>query len=100
MEALEIGNGLVSLFTALVLSWLVLSPKIHEGLWIKAGMICMAMSLLVTAWHTLAMTRDYSSLWAAALVLRTGLLVVCIGLIMRRTRCDSWGQAFDMGSRS
>jgi len=99
-DLLEIGNGLVSLVTALVLAWLVMSPKIHEGLWIKAGMIVMVFSLLATAWHTLTVTRDYQAMWAAALSLRTGLLMVCLGLVIRRTTCNSWEAAFDLGRKT
>lgn len=94
-EALEVGNGLVSIMTALVLAWIVLSPRIHEGLWIKAGMITMIFSLLATAYHTLGVSRDYEAIWSAGLSLRTGLLFVCIGLVMRRTRSKSWDSTFD-----
>jgi hypothetical protein len=98
-DALELTSGYVSLLTGIVIAWLVLSPKIHEGLWIKAGMIVMVFSLFATSWHTLTFTRDYHALWAAALTLRLGLLSVCVGLIGRRISRQSWDAALDFGRR-
>lgn len=83
---------------ALAMSWLVLSPRVQEGLVIKAGLIAMSMSLLATAWHTLADSENWNAMWAAGLTLRAGLLVVVLGIAWRKHTRGSWASATDWGA--
>lgn len=97
MDALHILNGLVSLTCAGALSWLVLSPGIHEGPVIKVGLIVMIFSLLATAAHTLGGTENWRPLSAAGLTLRFGLLTVIAGICWRKRLKGTWTSATDWG---
>ena len=97
MDALHILNGLVSLTCAGVLSWLVLSPGIHEGPVIKVGLIAMIFALLATAAHTLGDTQDWMALSTAGLTLRLGLLTVIAGICWRKRVTGTWISATDWG---
>lgn len=97
MDALHILNGLVSLTCAAVLSWLVLSPGIHEGPVIKVGLIVMIFSLLATAAHILGNTQNWLALSSAGLTLRLGLLTVIAGICWRKRLKGTWTSATDWG---
>lgn len=65
------------------LSWVVLHPRIHEGLVIKIGLVAMIFSLAATAALTLSNTENWTALWRAGFVLRLGLFLVGCGVIWR-----------------
>jgi hypothetical protein len=97
MDALQILNGVVSLICAGVLTWLVLSPTIHEGPIIKTGLVMMIFALLATAAHTLGHTENWLALATAGLTLKLGLLSVIVGIVWRRHVRGNWTSATDWG---
>ena len=83
METLHVANGLASLVGAIALSWVVLHPKIHEGIMVKAGLVMMILSLASTATLTLTGTENWDGLWRAGFALRLGLCIVVFGVGVR-----------------
>lgn len=86
MSALNISyyaNGIVSFIAAVCLSWVVLDPRVQEGLIVKIGLMMMIFSLMITAGLTLQDSTAGGDYWRAALWLRVGIAVVCIGVFIR-----------------
>lgn len=83
MDFWHTANGYVSLVGTVLLTAIVLHPRIHEGLVIKTGLIAMIISMGATAWLTLADVEDWQALWHAGFVLRAGLVCAIIGIILR-----------------
>lgn len=83
MGTWHLMNGIISAMGVLALSWVVMHPKIHEGLVIKLGLVAMIFSLAATATLTLTGTEDWTALWRAGFVLRLGLFVAGCGVIYR-----------------
>lgn len=77
------ASGIVSLLLALALSVIVLHPKIHEGVLIKAGLIAIIIPCLVTFSLAVTDSRDWDAYWRAAFWMRAGLLAVCVGIIWK-----------------
>lgn len=71
-------NGVLSLAAAGALSYVVLNPKINEGGVTKLGMVAMIFSLIASAMYSFA-DLSVAAAYNAALVLRAGIVVVCIG---------------------
>lgn len=67
----------------IALTWVVLHPKIHEGLLIKVGLVTMIFSLAATATLTLTNTENWTALWRAGFALRLGLFFAGIGVIWK-----------------
>lgn len=97
MDALQLFNGLTSLTLAGVLTFLVLTPKVHEGPIIKCGLVTMIFSLLASAAHILGDTENWRAIATASLTLRLGLLTVVVGLLWRRKTRGTWTSATDWG---
>lgn len=97
MEALTFISGIVSIITAFALTWFVLSPRIHEGALVKMGLVVIVMALLASASHALMNTDHWYALWAINIALRTGILLVVLGLMWRRKKCGSWKGVTDWG---
>lgn len=76
-------NGIISIMGVLALSWVVLHPRIHEGLLIKVGLVTMIFSLAATAVLTLTGTENWTAIWRAAFALRLGLFFAGCGVIWR-----------------
>lgn len=101
-------NALVCAVLALLTAWAVLSPRINDGVMIKAGLIFMALGFSATA-VALAdgqTCSDLHVLGRAELLTHTGLLVVGLGFAWRirdgRRRCrrvTDWG-LFDDSTHS
>jgi hypothetical protein len=83
VDGLHFANGVVSLLGASVVSCVVLHPNIHEGLAAKVGLILMALSMLATAALTLTETENWGGLWAAGLVMRVGVVIVCGSILWK-----------------
>lgn len=83
MDEWHTASGIVSLIGAAFLSWIVLHPRINEGVIIKSGLVMMILSLLVTAALTLGNSSEWTAYWRAGFYLRLGLVVTCIGVVMR-----------------
>jgi hypothetical protein len=79
----QIANAVVSLFAAAVLTVVILHPRIHEGLGIKAGLMVVVVSLLATAGLTLAQSVDWNAYWRAGFTMRAGMALVCLGILYR-----------------
>lgn len=82
MDIFMIG-ATVSIFTALVMSVIVLHSDIHEGLIVKASLIVCIFSLLATAGLILSHDYNREALWRAGTMLRIGLAGVCVGILYR-----------------
>ena len=79
-----IGVGVLSLFSVAVLSVIVLHPEIKEGLLIKASLITIIFSLLITSALIFSEGETASiAYWRAGFVLRMGLGLLCVGIIHR-----------------
>jgi hypothetical protein len=87
MDEWHTASGVVSLACAAFLSWIVLHPRINEGVLVKAGLITMITSLLVTGALTLGESYAWSAYWRAGFLLRLGLLLVCVGVFVRVSGC-------------
>lgn len=85
MGTWHVANGIVSLLSAAFLSWVVLHRSIHEGVVVKIGLLLMIFSLLATATLTLENSTDWTAYWRAALWLRIGICVTCVGVVLRLT---------------
>lgn len=79
MSDLQLLNGWTSLFCALVLSALVLSDRVKDGVIIKAGLIAMIGSFFVTAMLTFEQSRDWEAYAQANLINRIGILIALGG---------------------
>lgn len=90
-------NGLFSLLSALGLSFVVLHPSIHEGLWIKGGMIVMIMSLLASAFVAFSDVPSITTAFNAGMSLRIGILIVCIGYAIKYRKAKRCGGSTDFG---
>lgn len=85
---LQIANGLVSVLAAAMLTGLILNPHIHEGVVVKIGLMAMVWGLIGTAYLTLSASENWQAVWHAGLLLRCGLIVVCVGTWWRsRKKC-------------
>ena len=79
-----IGVGILSMFSVVVLSVIVLHPEIKEGLLIKTSLITIIFSLLITAGLIFSEGETASvAYWRAGFLLRVGLGLLCIGIIHR-----------------
>lgn len=83
MDFWHTANGYVSITGAVLLTAIVLHPRVHEGLVIKTGLIAMIISMGATAWLTLAELEDWQAFWRAGFVLRAGLVCAIFGIILR-----------------
>ena len=83
MDCWHYLNGVISIMGVFALSWVVLHPKIHEGVLIKVGLVAMIFSLAATAALTLTNTENWTGLWRAGFVLRLGLFLAGVGVIWR-----------------
>jgi len=90
-------NGFFSILAALGLSFVVLHPSIHEGLWIKGGMIVMIFSLLASAVVAFSDAPSFATAFNAGLSLRGGILIVCIGYAIKYRKAKRSGGSTDFG---
>ena len=90
-------NGIFSVLAAMALSFVVLHPSIREGLVIKLGLIVMILSMGASA----AVLFDEMALAAAlntGLALRIGIVIVCIGYVLKYRKAKRGGGPTDFGS--
>lgn len=83
MNTWQYASGIMALFAALGLCVIVLHSRIHEGAIIKAGLIGLVFSLLITFALTVNQTTDLDYYWRATFLTKTSLFVVCLGLFVR-----------------
>lgn len=77
------ASAIVSLIGALLLTFVVLHPRINEGLTIKTGLILMIFSLLTTfALVAVEQSRSPEAFLAAAFILRLGVVITAVGILM------------------
>lgn len=82
-----INSGACGLITT-ALAWMVLSPKVHDGVVIKAGLICMALgfgsiALLLGGGIT---EKEIVGLERSLLLINAGIAVVIVGYLLRKAR--------------
>lgn len=87
MDPWMLANGCVSVVGMLILSAVVLHPQISEGLIVKCALIVMILSLMATAGLTFKGSEDWTAYWRAAVWLRGGLVLACLGVLLRYTGC-------------
>ena len=92
-----IFNGVLSLVAAGALSYVVLNPKINEGGLTKLGMIAMVLSLIASAMYSFGDLSPVAA-YNAALVLRGGIVLVCLGYWVKFKRHKRDGKPTDFGS--
>lgn len=83
MSYWQMANAIVSLFAAGVLTIVILHPRIHEGLPIKAGLMVVVIGLLATAGLTVTESTAWDAYWRAGFAMRAGLAVICLGVLYR-----------------
>lgn len=83
MDFWHFANGYLSLIGMILLTGIVLHPRVHEGVMIKTGLMAMIISMGATAWLTLAELEDWQALRRAGFVLRAGLVCTIFGIILR-----------------
>lgn len=90
-------NGGLSIAAAIGLSYVVLSPRIEEGGLIKVGLIAMIFSLIASAAYSF-LDLPMALAFKAAVVLRGGIVVVCVGYWFKFKRHRRDGTPTDFGS--
>lgn len=83
MNTWQYASGVMALFAALGLCVVVLHRGIHEGPIIKAGLIGLIFSLLITFALTVNETMILDYYWRATFLTKTSLFVTCLGLFLR-----------------
>lgn len=73
----------VSLFSMAMLAFIMLHPRIHEGLLTKIGLIVMIVGNMGTVLQIWSGTDHFDALINSGLVLRVGLLIAALGIIVR-----------------
>ena len=79
-----LGCGLISLS----LMWAILSPKVHDGVVIKIGLIGMALGFGSIALRLVGgiQPHDIPGLERSLLLINAGIAVVIVGYLMRKAR--------------
>jgi hypothetical protein len=91
----------LALVAATALGWVVLSPRIHEGLIIKSGLITLITGLLAYAGLTLSGIETWSGLGKAAVLQHAGMCVAIAGYALRKASGKRCRRASDwLASRS
>lgn len=83
MNTWQYASGVMALFAALGLCVVVLHRGIHEGPIIKAGLIGLIFSLLITFALTVNETMILDYYWRATFLTKTSLFTICLGLFVR-----------------
>lgn len=83
MSYWQMANAVVSVFAAGVLTIVILHPRIHEGLAIKSGLMAVVFGLMATAGLTVTASVDWDAYWRAGFAMRSGLALVCVGVLYR-----------------
>lgn len=83
MNSWQYASGVMALFAALGLCVIVLHRGIHEGALIKAGLVGLIFSLLVTFALTVNETTTLDYYWRATFLTKSSLTLVCLGLFVR-----------------
>ena len=83
MNTWQYASGVMALFAALGLCVIVLHRGIHEGFLIKAGLIGLIFSLLITFALTVNETMILDYYWRATFLTKSSLFVTCLGLFVR-----------------
>lgn len=79
----QLLSGASSIVCAGLIASIVLSRNISEGIVIKIGLVMTLLGLLASGVITLKGFDSMDGLWNAALLLRSGLLIVVLGSIWR-----------------
>jgi len=83
---IELVNAAACGLIAIVLLWMILSPKVHDGVVIKAGLIPMALgfgSIALLLIDGLA-PDELQGLERALLLINAGIALVIVGYLLRR----------------
>ena len=78
-DIIQIVNSVTALFCGTLISMLILDKRVHEGPFIKFGMILMTFGLFATG---IIIIKDFDTLtgiWNATLLMRLGLTIILIG---------------------
>lgn len=82
MEIAKI-DAMLSVVSALLLSWVVLQPKLQEGLWIKAGLICLVFAMMANAALLLQGVHSLQAFLNIGLTIRLGVVLCCVGVVLK-----------------
>jgi len=83
MSDLQTLNGLASFVCACVLTCVVLSPRVKDGVIIKAGLIAMIGSFFLTAMLAFENSKNLDAYAVSNLMNRGGLIVAGLGVWLR-----------------
>lgn len=93
-DTLDAVNAVAAVFSSAVLGYVVLDQRIREGAWVKAGLVVVIFALLASA----ALTLQGGPSWAwqnVGLACRTGIALVCVGVLIRANRMGEARRARD-----
>lgn len=93
-DTLDAVNAVAAVFSSAVLGYVVLDQRIREGAWVKAGLVVVIFALLASA----ALTLQGGPAWAwqnVGLACRTGIALVCVGVLVRANRMGEARRARD-----
>lgn len=104
MDAVAVLNGVGACGLSGLIGWAVLTPRVRDGVVVKAGLILMALGLMALGLQQLAGVTDAARMGRALLLLFAGMSVVAGGVLWRRAhaprlsrRASDW---HDFDSRS
>lgn len=93
---MQLATVVLSIVLAVVLTWAVLTPRVRDGVVVKAGLICMAIAHATLAAHVSEM-QPLHGLTHAMLLLSIGTTLVLFGVLVRllhprkpRRRSSDW----------
>lgn len=94
MDWITFINTAVCCVLAAAATWACLSPRVHDGIVIKLGLIGLAIGFASHAWivHDGTDAFDAIALARAQLIINAGMLAVVVG-VMRRARSSRRGHA-------
>ena len=101
---LELINAAACGLISVVLAGLILSPKVHDGVVVKAGLICLSLGFGAVAlllWDGLT-PGELVSLERALMLINAGITVVIVGYLLRKAkthcparRSSDWAELVD-----
>lgn len=83
MELQQNLSALLAIAAAAALTWVVLSPRVNEGLVIKSGLILLIVGLLAQAGQVLSGIETWRGAANAAVLQHGGLCVALVGYALR-----------------
>lgn len=100
LTLLQLINAGASGLICLALLGAILSPRVHDGVIMKVGLICMALgfgAMALRLWVGIK-AADVQSLERALLLINAGIAVFILGYLLRKTRHPNAPPITDWGA--